>query len=290
MMRYITRIKAKISIYARNKTSNVFDGSYKSIYSGNGFEFDNLREYIPGDNIRDIDWKASSRSGNLLVKRYIAEKKHNLMIVYDTGRRMSADAKSLQPKKDVVLNMGGTLSYLASRNGDNVGAVYNRNGLIQFFPLKAGLDNIERILTQYDKEQMEGYDSDLEKSLDYILKNIRRKMIICVISDAFGIHKVSENTLKRLTCQHDVIFVSISDADMTSGKSYIVDKNMYVPDFISGNKKLRKLEQETKKKVYEENEKKLLKHRIVSTQIDSEEEIPDKVIELLERHKYANNR
>ena len=63
----------------------------------------------------------------------------------------------------------------------------------------------------------------------------------------------------------------------------------YIPEFICKNKRLQKLEQETKQRIYDENAKKLLKHRIVLTQIDNEEEIPNKVIELLERYKYANN-
>ena len=88
MTSYITKIKAKVSIYATKKSSNVFDGSYKSIFVGNGLDFENLREYIPGDNIRDIDWKASSRSGKYLVKRYVAERKHNIMFVFDTGKKM----------------------------------------------------------------------------------------------------------------------------------------------------------------------------------------------------------
>ena len=79
IMNYVTKIRAKVNIYASRKSSNLFDGSYKSVYQGNGLDFENLREYIPGDNIRDIDWKASSRSGKMLVKRYVAERKHNIM-------------------------------------------------------------------------------------------------------------------------------------------------------------------------------------------------------------------
>ena len=71
----IERLKSSISIHANKKTSNILDGSYRSIYKGNGLNFEDLREYIPGDNVRDIDWKASSRSKGYLVKRYISEKK-----------------------------------------------------------------------------------------------------------------------------------------------------------------------------------------------------------------------
>lgn len=290
MMKYITKIRAKVSVYAKRRTSNVFDGSYKSIYIGNGFDFENLREYIPGDNVRDIDWKASSRGRKLLVKRYIAEKKHNIMLVFDTGKKMLAGTGGGQIKKDIALNVGGTFGYLTGRNGDDVGAIYNRNGMICYHQLKAGLDNVERILTEYDREDFTEYGSDLEKCLNYIIKNIKRRMIIFIISDEAGIKSVEDDTLKMLMLQHDVLFVSVGDADFTSGKSFDIEKAAYIPDFISGNKHLRELERQVKRQVTEDNVKKLIKHGIVSTKIDSEEEIVDKVIELLERHKYAGNR
>lgn len=290
MMKYVTKIRAKVGIYSNKKTTNILDGSYKSIYAGNGFDFENLREYIPGDNIRDIDWKASSRSRNLLVKRYIAEKKHNIMLVFDTGKKMLADTPCAENKKEVCLNVGGTIGYIAGKNGDNVGAIYNRNGLIQYYQLRTGLYHLESILTGFDREDCSGYDGDLEKSLNYIVRNIRRRMVIFVLSDAAGIRNVSEETLKKLTCQHDVLFVGINDADVTSGKSYNMESSIYVPEFVSGNKRLNRLEQDTKQRIKEENEKKLQRYKIVSTQMDSEEECVEKVIDLLERHKYAGSR
>jgi len=290
MMKYITKIRAKVSVFAKKKTSNIFDGSYKSIYTGNGLDFENLREYIPGDNIRDIDWKASARNKNLLVKQYIAEKKHNVLLVFDTGRSLLADTKAGENKKEVALNAGGTLAYLSAQNGDNVGAIYNKKGLIQYFPLRMGLTNLERILTAYDKEDFSDYDSDLNKTFEYIIRNVSKRMIIFVVTDAAGIHKTDENTLKKLRFFHDVLFISIGDAQLTGGKTYDIQKSIYVSDYISRNKKLMKLEQETRQKISEENTKKLLKHQIVCIQIDSENDIMDKTMELLERHKYANNR
>lgn len=294
IMNYVTKIRAKVNIYASKKSSNLFDGSYKSIYQGNGLDFENLREYIPGDNIRDIDWKASSRSGKMLVKRYVAEKKHNIMLVWDTGKKMTAHTKNMEIKKDLALNIGGILGYLAAKNGDNVGAIYNRKGLIQYHPLRTGTHNIERLLTAYDRERFDEYDADLEKSLEYIVKNIRRKMIIFVISDSTGIRDVSESTLKKLVGQHDVLFIRVGDADYTMGStkslSFDLEKSTYVPEFITRNKKLMKIEQETKQKLDEANADKLLQYRIVSTEVDNEEEMVDKIVELLAGHRYANNR
>ncbi|MBQ4531265.1 MAG: DUF58 domain-containing protein [Lachnospiraceae bacterium] len=289
IMNYVTKIRAKVNIYASKKSSNLFDGSYKSIYQGNGMDFENLREYIPGDNVRDMDWKASSRSGKMLVKRYIAEKRHNILLVFDTGKKMTAHTKNLEIKKDLALNVGGIFGYLAAKNGDNVGALYNRNGFIQYHQLRTGMQNIERILTLYDKEKFEDYESDLEKSLDYIVKNVNRKMIVFVISDATGIRDVSDSTLKKLTGQHDVLFVRIGDADYASGTSYNHDKDIYIPEYITRNKKLLSMEQETKQKLDKENAEKLLRYRIISTQIDGEKEMVEQIIELLEKHKYACN-
>lgn len=290
IMNYVAKIRAKVNIYASRKSSNLFDGSYKSIYQGNGLDFENLREYVPGDNIRDIDWKASSRSSTILVKRYVAEKKHNIMLVFDTGKKMTGHTKNLEIKKDLALNAGGILGYFAAKNGDNVGAVYNRNGLIQYHQLRTGMHNIERILTIFDRENFEGSKTDLEKSLEYLVRNIKRKMIIFIISDTMGIRDVKENTLKRLTGLHDVLFVQIGDADYTDGTAYNLDKDTYIPEFITGNKKLIRMEQETRQKLDRENADKLSKYRIISTRIDSEEDMVERIIELLEGHRYAGNR
>lgn len=289
-MDYIARIKANVSIYSTKKTDNVFDGSYKSVYKGNSLNFEDLREYVLGDNIRDIDWKASSRSRTLLVKRYIAEKKHNIMLVFDTGKKMLADTRGLETKREVGLIAGGTAAYIACKNGDYVGSVFNKNGMIEYGQLRTGIVNLERLLTSYDRAVFNEESGDLDKSLNFILKNIRRKMIIFVITDAAGIKNVSDNTLKKLRIMHDVLFVSVSDVDFTSGPAYDFDKSEHIAPFFAGNKKLNELELEIKKEIYMENEKKLMRNGIVFTEIDKKEEVTEKMIDLLERHKYANTR
>ncbi len=290
MNNYVSKIRAKISIFAKNKTSNLFDGSYKSVFQGNGMDFENLREYIQGDNIKDIDWKATSRSNKVLVKRYIAEKKHNIMLVFDSGKKMSAVTADFEKKKDIALNAGGTIGYLAAINGNNVGAVFNQNGMIQYYPLRTGMFNIERILTMYDREKLEDYKSDIDKSLQYLVKYVNRRMIIFVITDEEGISSISEDSLKKLTHMHDVLFINIRDCELTDGNAYSVDRNVYVPEFVSNNVKLKELEKQTKEKINEDNEDKLNKYRIVSTRISCQDELVDRVTELLGGHKYANSR
>lgn len=287
---FIGKIRRKVSIYSKNKTTNLFDGSYKSVYQGNGMDFENLREYIPGDNIRDIDWKATARGNRILVKQYVAEKKHNIMLVWDTGRKMTADTKGKQVKKNIALHAGGIVGYLGAINGNNVGAIYNRNGLIQYYELRTGLLNMERILTEFDREKFDKYDASLEKSLSYINRYINRRMIVFIITDETGLASISEDTIKKLSYQHDVLFISISDANLTENNTYSVERGMYVPEFVTKNKKLKALEKKNKEELEEANEKLLNKYGIVRTIISTEEEVMDRITELLGGHKYANSR
>ena len=98
--KYITKVKANLSIYTRKKSSNILEGSYNSIYKGKSMNFEDLREYVIGDNVKDIDWKASARSNKILIKQFVAEKKHNVLFVLDTGKKMLADTKQLESKKE----------------------------------------------------------------------------------------------------------------------------------------------------------------------------------------------
>ena len=127
-LEYISRIKDGLKRYktiATSKTtSRVLDGSYNSIYKGRSMNFDELREYVPGDDLKDINRKATSRSQKVLIRQYIAEKKHNIMLVMDTNRRMLADSSAGEEKKEVALIGGGSLAYMVASNGDYVSAIF----------------------------------------------------------------------------------------------------------------------------------------------------------------------
>ncbi|MBR3032655.1 MAG: DUF58 domain-containing protein [Clostridiales bacterium] len=287
---YITKIRANIAIHTNIKATSILDGSYKSVFMGKSLNFEDLREYIPGDNIRDIDWKASSRSRMLLVKRYIAEKKHNILIIFDSGVKMNAETSKGEMKKDVAIYTAGTLSYLAYSNGDFVGSLYNINGKMRFFPLRNRLYDIEHFLAQYDKDVKTSETSDLNRSLEYLLKNFRRKMVVFVITDLKGASEVSEAVLKKLICQHDMLFIQVNDADLTGDRAFKVENNRYLPRFVTMDKKLASMEKNIKQKISQETEKKLKHHAILTTTVSGKDDITMKITELLERHRYANIR
>ena len=287
-MKYITKIKANFSIYTKKKTSNILDGSYNSIYKGKSMNFEDLREYVIGDNVKDIDWKASARSNKILIKQYIAEKKHNVLFILDTGKKMLADTRDLEHKKDVALMSVGTICYLVDKNGDSISAIYNGKEKIKLFPFKTGLYNIERILNSYEKEI--DSENNIEELVEYVLKFIKRRMIIFVVTDIDGMNNVSEDTLKRLALLHDVMFINISDAFMTGYNAFDVDKDTYIPDYILEDEKLKDIELEIKNKVYNDVKSKFKKYNIVTTTFNKEKDIVNDVFKLLERRRNANNR
>ena len=287
---YITRIKANVSIYATKRTSNVLDGTYPSVFHGRSLNFEDLREYVPGDNIRDIDWKASGRAGQILVKRYIADKKHSIMLVLDTGSKMAGDSAEFVQKREIALRTAGTIGYIAYKNGDTVGSLYNKDGFIKLNPFRTGIPNLERILAEYDRDLESKQKNSIEKSLDFIINNFKKRMIIFVITDMSGINEVSEACLKRLKTRHDVLFINISDLGLTGNQVFDIDGNGYVPNFISRNKKLAEIEKAKREEILTSNARKLLKFGVSSVNVDNEEEIVGKIIELLESHRYANVR
>ena len=285
-MKYITKVKANLAIYTKKKTSNILDGTYNSIYKGKSMNFEDLREYVIGDEVKDIDWKASARSNKILVKQFIAEKKHNVLFILDSGKKMLADTRDLDSKKEIALMATGTISYLVNKNGDAIGAICKGKERINYFPFKTGLYNIEKILTTYEKEI--DVENNLEELINYILNFVRRRMIIFVVTDIDGMSSISEEILKKLSLLHDVMFINISDALMTGYNAFDMDQDTYIPDFILEDEKLKEIELEIKTKVYEETKARFKKYKIVTTTMNSQKDIVNDVFKLLERRKNAN--
>ena len=284
-LNYINKIKANTNIHATKKTGNILDGTYKSVYKGKSMNFENLREYVINDDIKDIDWKASARSATLYVKQFIAEKKHNIMLIMDTGKKMNADTDLLESKKDVAIYTAGTIGYLAIKNNDYVGMMY-LNDKPTFKPFKYNLYNLEQYLCEYDKFASEK-DSDINDLLEYVLKYIPKKTIIFIITDINGIDNIKENTLKKLNQRHDVLLVNIKDNIMVGDNIFDVESNNYIPSFLLNDQKMIETEQEIKKEILEKNTSKLLKNHVSFTTISSIKEINKNLIKLLEEHKYA---
>lgn len=285
---YLNRIKANISIYARKYSSSLLEGSYHSIYKGKSLNFDDLREYVVGDNVRDIDWKASARSRKLLIKQYIAEKQHNVMILLDTDRKMLAHSLDGDVKKEVALMTAGTIAYLCSKSGDAVGTIYNKNNKMEYFPFRNDLYNLEKILAKYDTDINIDNNSDINKTLDYIRDHVKKSMVLFIITDLEGMETINETYFRELSMKHDIMLISITDGCIYGKNVFDMDSEEYIPNIFTKNRELFELETEMKDNLFITCLNKMSKYRVSVVSIDNIEEIPLKIIKLLEEYKYAN--
>ncbi|MGN0390748.1 MAG: DUF58 domain-containing protein [Wujia sp.] len=288
-MRYVSKIQANLKsfqVIKTNKMSNcVLDGSYNSIYKGNSMNFDELREYVTGDDMRDIDWKASARSRRLLVRQFIAEKKHNVMFVFDTNRRMLADSKLLEEKRELAIMGAGAVALFVNKNSDYVGSIYSTKDSMCHFPFKTGLENIEQMLQSYKRAVTEDNHTDLNRSLEYIIQHFNRRMIIFIVSDLEGLHSISDTNLRRLMVVNDVLMINISDADIGGNNQFDVGEGGYFGDFYAQDKKLQKIAIAEREQLMRECGEKLRRFGITCATIDSEKQMEPEIIRMLSEHR-----
>lgn len=247
--------------------------------------FDELREYVQGDDIKDIDWKASARSQKLLVRQYIAERKHNVLLVFDTNMNMLGDSDGFEEKRELAILSAGTLAYFVNKSGDYVASVFMSENGVKYFPFKAGLDNIETILENYHRTVTMNNNSDVNDCLEYIIRNFKQKMIIVLVSDVRGFTTITDTNLKRLLVAHDVLALNISDASINGNLAYNMNAGTFMPAFLSKNKKLQRAMKEANLKLQKTVTERLKKFGISCSTIDYVEELDREIVDLLAKHR-----
>lgn len=213
------RVKTRLFIRAHRKVRGLLDGEYVSLFHGKSLDFDDLRAYTPGDDVKDIDWKATARVGSPLTKRYIAARKHAVLLVVDTGRDFAAMAAGGTTKRDVAVLTAGVIGYLAVRHGDHVGLVAGDADTTEHVVLRGTESHLERILgVIHRRTTLAAGPSRLLSQLEFVRRTFRRRMILIVIADdgAIDAERADELRLLRLLhAQHEILWVTVGDADPT---------------------------------------------------------------------------
>jgi uncharacterized protein (DUF58 family) len=215
MASLLTRVKSKMSIFAHRKARGMLDGEYGSVFKGRSLDFDDLRAYIPGDEVRDIDWKASARHGSPLIKRYVAVRRQTVLLVTDTGRNMAASSLGGEEKKDIAVMALGVVGYLAHRHGDVVGLVCGDGTSTRSLPAKAGEAHLERLLREVDgATALASPRSNISEQLSYVARNFGQRMLLFVVADELVPDAGMERLLRRLRAQHEVLWLTVRDAQL----------------------------------------------------------------------------
>ncbi|ABM08237.1 uncharacterized protein (DUF58 family) [Pseudarthrobacter sp. PvP004] len=213
----LRRVKSKMFIFAHRRTLTLLDGEYGSVFKGRSLDFDELRAYVPGDEVRDIDWKATARHGSPLVKRYVAVRRHTVLLLVDTGRNMAAQALSGESKKDIAVHAAGVLGYLASRHGDDVGLLHGNAEASKYVPPRSGEEHLERLLREVDASAaLDGPASGIAEQLDYVLRYLKGRLLIVAVADEFLPDARTESLMRRLRARHEVLWLTVRDAELAA--------------------------------------------------------------------------
>jgi uncharacterized protein (DUF58 family) len=211
----LQRVKSKMSIFAHRKARGMLDGEYGSVFRGRSLDFDDLRAYVPGDEVRDIDWKASARHGSPLIKRYVAVRRQTLLLVADTGRNMAAQSRDGETKKEIAVMALGVMGYLAHRHGDVVGLVCGDARGSRTIPAKAGEAHLERLLQEVDSRTgLDSGPSRLEEQLHHVSRTVKGRKLLFVVTDDLAPSPGLEQLLRRLRAQHEILWLTVLDAEL----------------------------------------------------------------------------
>ncbi|QIK63095.1 DUF58 domain-containing protein [Leucobacter viscericola] len=245
MSTLIEQVKSKLFIVSSRLSTNALDGEYQSALRGRSLDFDDLHRYEHGDDIRDIDWRATARLGVPLVKRSKAERAQTVLFAVDSGRGMAALAPDGNPKRDLAILAMGVLGFLSLRHGDQFGVLSGDADQVQRSDIRRSEGALEVALRKIQTATTpSSARSDIEKLLDTVVRTVSRRCILVVIADAAPISARTEKLLRRLRVQHDVVWVTIADADPIletrgSGTQRVdIDTGWQIPDFLNGDEEV----------------------------------------------------
>jgi uncharacterized protein (DUF58 family) len=208
----VGRLVDAARVHFGRDTRGFLEGGRYALVHTRSLEFDDLRPYVPGDDVRDIDWKATARSGHTLIKRFVSEKHHKILVVADAGRNTAGLAPSGELKRDVAAHVIGALGLVTLRRSDQIGMVFgDARGCVDI-ALRRGETHIESMLhrfTHHTTEQPAA--SDVVAQLDWVARHHRHSLLIVVVSDEPDADERLGAVLRPLATQHDVMWAMVAD-------------------------------------------------------------------------------
>ena len=237
MTSLLPRVKSKMAIFAHRKARGMLDGEYGSVFRGRSLDFDDLRAYVPGDEVRDIDWKATARHGTPLIKRYVAVRRQTVLLITDTGRNMAAEAAGGEIKKDIAVMALGVMGYLAHRHGDVVGLVSGDTKETRSLPAKGGEAHLERLLRHvHASATVDSAASRMEDQLEHVARTVKGRFLLFVVTDEITATPSLAGLLRRLRAQHEILWLTVRDAELAIGGDwYSVHDSTPLPGHLAGS-------------------------------------------------------
>lgn len=209
----------RIQIRADRMVTDVMSGGYSSVFRGSGIEFDEVREFAEGDDLRSVDWNVTARTGRPFVKKFVEERELTVLFVLDVSASMAfgTTPRGAPTRRTVAATAAlfvGCVAFAAARNNDKAGLIRAAASVDRYVPAKKGKKHVLRLIREACEPPAEGARGDLTAALDYAGRVQRRHAIVFVVSDflaGVGPDADAGPALRRLAQRHDVIAVRIRD-------------------------------------------------------------------------------
>ncbi len=198
----------RIQITTSRLVNESLAGEYHSVFKGRGMEFDEVREYQHGDDIRTIDWNVTSRAGHPYVKRYVEERELTVMLLIDASAS-GLFGSAGKVKGEVAAEISALLAFSAIKNNDRVGAMLFTDRIEKFIPARRGSTHVLRVIREVLYHKPEGRGTRIQKALEHLNLVVRKRAVVFLISDLLD--QGFEQPLKVANRRHDVVILQIVD-------------------------------------------------------------------------------
>jgi uncharacterized protein (DUF58 family) len=198
----------RIQIVANRTVNDLMAGQYKSVFRGRGIEFDEVREYQLGDDIRTIDWNVTARTGTPFIKRFCEERELTVLILVDVSAS-GVFGSGGQSKMDLIVEVAAMLMFSALKNNDKVGLITFCDKVIDYFPPRKGKANVLKLIRQLVSASPVPRETNLAVALDYLNRVQKRRGVVFLMSDFLA--PSARHTITVANKRHDLIAVSVSD-------------------------------------------------------------------------------
>ncbi len=198
----------RIELKTKGLSNQIFSGEYHSAFKGRGMAFSEVREYLPGDEIRTIDWNVTARLNQPYVKIFEEERELTVVLVVDLSASDSFGT-NLQLKKDLITEICAVLSFSAIQNNDKIGVIFFSDKVEKFIPPKKGKSHILRIIRELLEFKPESKQTDISVALSYLNNVIKKRSITFILSDF--IDDNFSDALKIANKKHDIVALRVYD-------------------------------------------------------------------------------
>jgi len=203
----IKRVR-RIEIRTRRLVEESLAGSYHSVFRGRGMEFAEVREYVPGDDVRTIDWNVSARMGHPFVKKFTEERELTVVLMVDASGS-ERFGTGLSTKLQMSAEISALLAFSAIRNNDRVGLLLFTDRTELYLPPRKGREHALRVLREVLAIEPEGQGTRIARALEYLQRVVRKRAVIFLVSDFQD--SDFERTLRVVAQKHDLVAIRVSD-------------------------------------------------------------------------------